>query len=204
MSLVKTGSEFQICWPKTSHGQASHQLSWKISSTNCLCTPRHMAGGEHEKNHQFFHSVEAKGFPGGSDGKDSTCNGEDPGVIFGWEESLEKGTATHSSVLAWRIPWTEEPCGLQRVGHNWANFHYHSDQWEGIWLGKMSHCFFFLKKIIFILGGSLRCCTWTFSSCSKQGPLSGCCMLTSYCCGFSYCGAWTLGHMGSVVVVPGL
>ena len=42
---------------------------------------------------------------------------------LGWEDPLEKGMATHSSVLAWRIPWTEEHGGLQsmesqRVGHN--------------------------------------------------------------------------------------
>ena len=42
---------------------------------------------------------------------------------LGREDSLEKGTATHSSILAWRIPWTEEPGGLQsmgsqRIGHN--------------------------------------------------------------------------------------
>ena len=41
----------------------------------------------------------------------------------GWEDPLEKGTSIHSSVLAWRIPWTEEPGGLQprgshRVGHD--------------------------------------------------------------------------------------
>ena len=40
------------------------------------------------------------------------------------EDSLEKGMATHSGILAWRIPWTEEPGGLQsgsqRVGHDWA------------------------------------------------------------------------------------
>ena len=40
-----------------------------------------------------------------------------------WEDPLEKGTATHSSFLAWRIPWTEElgrvqSTGSQRVGHN--------------------------------------------------------------------------------------
>ena len=35
---------------------------------------------------------------------------------LGWEDPLEKGTATHSSVLAWRIPWTEEPGGLQFMG----------------------------------------------------------------------------------------
>ena len=35
---------------------------------------------------------------------------------LGWEDPLEKGKATHSSILAWRIPWTEEPGGLQSLG----------------------------------------------------------------------------------------
>ena len=40
-----------------------------------------------------------------------------------WEDPLEEGMETHSNILAWRIPWTEEPSrlqstGLQRVGHN--------------------------------------------------------------------------------------
>ena len=35
---------------------------------------------------------------------------------LGWEDPLEKGTVTHSSVLAWRIPWTEDPGGLQSMG----------------------------------------------------------------------------------------
>ena len=44
---------------------------------------------------------------------------------LGWEDPLEKEMATHSTILAWRIPWTEEPgglqsMGLQRVGHNWV------------------------------------------------------------------------------------
>ena len=37
----------------------------------------------------------------------------DVGSIPGWEDSLEEGMATHSKILAWRIPWTEEPGGLQ-------------------------------------------------------------------------------------------
>jgi len=37
--------------------------------------------------------------------------------FLGQEDSLEKGSATHSSIIAWRIPWTEEPGGL-RVGHD--------------------------------------------------------------------------------------
>ena len=35
---------------------------------------------------------------------------------LGWEDPLEKGMKTHSSILAWRIPWTEEPDGLQSIG----------------------------------------------------------------------------------------
>ena len=36
---------------------------------------------------------------------------------LGWEDPLEKEMATHSSILAWRIPWTEEPGGLESMGH---------------------------------------------------------------------------------------
>ena len=44
---------------------------------------------------------------------------------LGWEDPQEKGMATHSNILAWRIPWTEEAGGLQSMGlqtveHNWA------------------------------------------------------------------------------------
>ena len=47
----------------------------------------------------------------------------DAGQNLGQVDPLEEGTATHSSILAWRIPWTDEPAGLQsigsqRVGHN--------------------------------------------------------------------------------------
>ena len=37
---------------------------------------------------------------------------------LGWEDPLEKGTATHSSILAWGIPWAVYSMGWQRVGHN--------------------------------------------------------------------------------------
>ena len=36
---------------------------------------------------------------------------------LGWEDRLEEGMATHSSILSWRIPWTEKPGGLQSMGH---------------------------------------------------------------------------------------
>ena len=63
------------------------------------------------------------GFPGGSEVKTSACNAGDLGSILEWEDPLEKEMATRSSTLAWRIPWTEEPgglqsMGLQRIGHD--------------------------------------------------------------------------------------
>ena len=63
------------------------------------------------------------GFPGGSDGKESAYNAGNLGLILGQEDPLEKEMATHSSILTWRIAWTEEPGGLQsmrsqRIRHN--------------------------------------------------------------------------------------
>ena len=59
-------------------------------------------------------------FHGGSDGKESASVQETRVQSLGWEDPLEKGMATHSSILAWRIPWTEEPGRLQSTGlqHN--------------------------------------------------------------------------------------
>ena len=52
----------------------------------------------------------------GSVGKESACNAGDLGSIPGLGRSLGKGMATHSSILAWRISWTEEPGRLQSMG----------------------------------------------------------------------------------------
>ena len=62
-------------------------------------------------------------FPGTSDSKASAYNVGDPGSIPGLVRSLEKEMATHSSILAWKIPWTEDTgrlqsMGSQRVGHD--------------------------------------------------------------------------------------
>ena len=63
------------------------------------------------------------GSPGGSDGKEPACNVED---LAGFRPRigkipLEKKMATRSSILAWRIPWTEEPGWLQPMGRNELN-----------------------------------------------------------------------------------
>ena len=66
----------------------------------------------------FNDSIAVLGFPGSSDSNEGNLRS-----IPVLEDPLEEGKATHSSLLAWRIPWTEEPGGLQstesqRVGHN--------------------------------------------------------------------------------------
>ena len=69
------------------------------------------------------------GFPGSSVVKNlpAVQETEETWVqTLGWKDPLEEEMATHCSVLAWEIPWTEEPrrlrfIGLQRVGHNWSN-----------------------------------------------------------------------------------
>ena len=61
-----------------------------------------------------------RGFPGGVSGEESAYQSRRCWLDQG--DPLEEGMATHSSILAWRIPWTEEPGGLQigsqRVGHD--------------------------------------------------------------------------------------
>ena len=48
--------------------------------------------------------------------KNPPANAREAGSIPGQEDALEKGMAAHSSILAWKIPWTEEPGGLQSMG----------------------------------------------------------------------------------------
>ena len=55
-------------------------------------------------------------FPDGSGVKNLPAVQETQVQSLGQEDPLEKGMATHSSILAWRIPWTEEPGGLQSMG----------------------------------------------------------------------------------------
>ena len=59
---------------------------------------------------------ERAGFPGGSAVKNLPAMLETRAQSLGGEDPLEKEMATHSSILAWKIPWTEEPDGLQSRG----------------------------------------------------------------------------------------
>ena len=63
------------------------------------------------------------GFPGGASGKEPPANAGDGGDMGLIDDALEEGMATHSSILAWRISWAEDPSRLQslrlqRIGHD--------------------------------------------------------------------------------------
>ena len=79
-------------------------------------------------------------FLGGSDVKNLPAMQKTWVQSLGWEDLLEKGMATHSSILAWRILWTKEPDGLQSIGsqrvrHDWVNntFTFHFTRWVWTW-----------------------------------------------------------------------
>ena len=76
-----------------------------------------------------------RGFTGGSYGKESACNEFSPWV---GKIPLEKGMATHSSILAWRNPWTDElgglqSMGLQRIGLSDQCFHFYDNLVSSLW-----------------------------------------------------------------------
>ena len=80
------------------------------------------------ENWQLDKFSQDKGFPGGSVGKTSAYNAGDQGLLqsLGQEDPLEKKMATYSSILAWEIPWTEEPGGLQFTGlQSWTQLSMH-------------------------------------------------------------------------------
>ena len=113
--------------------------------------------------------VYIRGFPGGTRGKESSCQCRRHKETWVWslgrEDLLEKEVTTHSSIPAWRIPWTEEPGGLQfmgsqRVGHDWSDWvskYIHSDPiyfncyTELHYRNKLQSIFFFFYNLFSML-----------------------------------------------------
>ena len=113
-----------------------------------------------------------------------------------WEDPLEKGMATHSSILVWRIPWTEEPGGIQsmgsqRIGHDWETNTSHSLQitWGyclvalgTTWLVSGPFCHkeqLASRNFLVFLFSALDTCRKSLLTVHKASQLSHSC---SYCC----------------------
>ena len=113
----------------------SQENSWSGCSSDP--SPSTPVGQQQQRHHPFSRGLHALlkgypksccglaipgwvwGFPGGSVGKESGCDQEMQEAqvqSLGQEDPAEEGMAAHSSILAWRIPWTEEPGGLQSTG----------------------------------------------------------------------------------------
>ena len=80
-------------------------------------------GSTHLPSTSWVQVSQLKGFPGTTEGKESPAVQETRVQSFSWEDPLEMAMATHASIFAWRIPWTEgpgelQPMGLQRVRHD--------------------------------------------------------------------------------------
>ena len=95
----------------------------------------------------FLHAI--KGFLGGSEGKESACNPETQVQSLGQKDPLEKGMASHSSILAWKIPWTEEPGWMQSIVTE-------SDTTERLTFYTIKRCLLLGKKAMTSLDSMLR------------------------------------------------
>ena len=132
-SLLKNpkggGSEsFQVGEHMHIWGEWHTWRAWELQGPFPVCCSMHLFHPADPELDPFI--INRWGFPGGSPGKEPACQRRTwkrPRVrSLGWEDSLEKELATHSSILAWKIPWPEEPgrpqsMGLWRVGHNWVH-----------------------------------------------------------------------------------
>ena len=106
-------------WGLSRTSALPHQVKSHRSVIDVLRKSR--ASNYKEEFNEVTHTV---GFPGGSVEKNLLAMQETWVRSLGWEDSLEEEMATHSNILAWEIPWTEEPgrlqsMGSQRVGHEW-------------------------------------------------------------------------------------
>ena len=106
----------------------------------------------------------------------------------GWEDPLKKGMATRSSILAWRIPWTEKPGGLwcigsRRVRHNWSDSTH-------VRAHTHTHCSFFNQLPSFLsLPNSDSTCRFS----SNTSPPGGLLWIYTYSCGpLLLCWRWPL------------
>ena len=119
---------YQFSWSTGPHSLNSYQLTLNLSQKERIC---------------YWSVYSWRASPVAQIGKNLPAMKETQVQSLGQEDPLEKGLATHSSILVWRIPWTEEPGGQrsmesQRVGCDWATKHSTapSGLWSGIYSGE--------------------------------------------------------------------
>ena len=107
--------------------QRSKSGQWPNFWKSASWLPKQLEYSSHSLAYEITHSYKSwRGLSRWLSGKESVCNAGNPGLILGQEDPLEEEMATHSCILAWKIPWTGEPCRLQstesqRVRYDWAS-----------------------------------------------------------------------------------
>ena len=138
-------------------GKEAERQHWLFCESDDIYRPQKIVPNPHACTLTHTHTIlqiilgayRPWGFPGGSVVKNRSANAGDAGdvdLIPGSGRSPGEGKATHSGILAWKIPWTEEPGGLQSrglwtVGHNWATEHNSSNnRTPGLWRSSSCGC----------------------------------------------------------------
>ena len=124
-----TGGEFSCPWtiPESNKKKVTSSFLAKtqLKKKHSVLVPRALTPHclpWYKRQSLYFYWGIAHDFTYGSVGKEHACAMQETWVrSLGWEDPLEKEKATHTSVLAWRIPWTVS-MRSQRVGHDWATF----------------------------------------------------------------------------------
>ena len=109
-----------------------HPLDKELAPHSSVLAWRIPGMGSHRVGHNWSDlATAAKGFPCGSAGKESACNVGDLGLIPGSGRSPREGKATHSSILAWRIPWglKESVHGVSKSWTRLSDFHLELPWW---------------------------------------------------------------------------
>ena len=115
-SLEMTRKKRQKGWEKS-----AYRFVWSM-----CCVIRHMQIPS-KRGPKFGLALMNPHFPGSSVVKNLPANTGDTSSVPGQEDRLEEGMETHSSILAWRIPWTEDPGGLQSTGsQSWTRLSSHT------------------------------------------------------------------------------
>ena len=111
-------------------------------------------------------------------------------LSLGWEDSLEEEMATHSRILAWKIPWIEEPGGLQSMGSQsliWLSMHAKQSRSVAANSTQRTIVVFFFNFYLFIFGWILSA-VCGLSLVAESGATLLCCARASHC------GTWVLEH----------
>ena len=116
VSGYKINTQKSLAFLYTNNEKTEREIKETIPFTTAVKRIKYLGINLPKEIKDLYIDTILQGFPGGSDHKSSACSEGDPGLIPGLGRSPGEGMATHSSILAWKIPWVEEPMGYSPCG----------------------------------------------------------------------------------------